>query len=159
MKDFHSGTEGLICQKNCEGWMVGVWEGLNLGSIPNDHMPSQKDPKISIERRCSTILPNVISSKVCDGVDDCPMGEDENSKDWFSSEEVVTGSFSKEVVHQELRRWGEHYFKSNNGSGAIEEKMSSFCVVTDTKIFLLYTILLCTVVALVILVPAACLVS
>ena len=37
--------------------MVGVWEGLNLGSIPNDHMPSQKDPKISIERRCSTILP------------------------------------------------------------------------------------------------------
>ena len=57
MKDFHSGTEGLICQKNCEGWMVGVWEGLNLGSIPNDHMPSQKDPKISIERRCSTILP------------------------------------------------------------------------------------------------------
>ena len=38
--------------------MVGVWEGLNLGSIPNDHMPSQKDPKISIERRCSTILPN-----------------------------------------------------------------------------------------------------
>ena len=57
MKDFHSGTEGLICQKNCEGWMVGVWEGLNLGSIPNDHMPSQKDPKIPIERRCSTILP------------------------------------------------------------------------------------------------------
>ena len=38
--------------------MVGVWEGLNLGSIPNDHMPSQTDPKISIERRCSTILPN-----------------------------------------------------------------------------------------------------
>ena len=33
------------------------WEGLNLGSIPNDHMPSQKNPKISIERRCSTILP------------------------------------------------------------------------------------------------------
>ena len=22
--------------KKCEGWMVGVWEGLNLGSIPND---------------------------------------------------------------------------------------------------------------------------
>ena len=37
--------------------MVGVWEGLNLGSIPNDHMPSQKDPKIFTERRCSTILP------------------------------------------------------------------------------------------------------
>ena len=37
--------------------MVGVWEGLNLGSIPNDHIPSQKDPKISIDRRCSTILP------------------------------------------------------------------------------------------------------
>ena len=58
MKDFQSGTEGLICQQNCEGWMVGVWEGRNLGSIPNDHMPSQKDPKISIDRRCSTILPN-----------------------------------------------------------------------------------------------------
>ena len=28
MKDFHSGTEGLICQKNCEGWMVGDWEAL-----------------------------------------------------------------------------------------------------------------------------------
>ena len=41
--------------------MVGVWEGLNLGSIPNDHMPSQKDPKISIERRCSTILPSFYS--------------------------------------------------------------------------------------------------
>ena len=38
--------------------MVGVWEGLNLGSIPNEHTPSQKDPKISIERRCSTILPH-----------------------------------------------------------------------------------------------------
>ena len=37
--------------------MVGVWEGLNLGSNPNDHMPSQKDPKISIEMRCSAILP------------------------------------------------------------------------------------------------------
>ena len=65
MKDFHSGTEGLICQKNCEGWMVGVWEGLNLGSIPNDHMPSQKDPKISIERRCSTILPKWFGSSWC----------------------------------------------------------------------------------------------
>ena len=31
------------------------------------------------------------------------MGEDENSEDWFSSEEVVTGSFSKEVVNKELR--------------------------------------------------------
>ena len=102
---------------------------------------------------------NVLSSKVCDGVDDCPMGEDENSEDWFSSEEVVIGSFSKEVVHKELRLWGEHYFKSNNRSGTIEEKMSSFCVVTDTKIFLLYTILVCTVVALAILFPAACLVS
>ena len=40
--------------------MVGVWEGLNLGSIPNDHMPSQKDPKIPIEMRCSTILPGNI---------------------------------------------------------------------------------------------------
>ena len=36
--------------------MVGVWEGLNLGSIPNDHMPSQKYPKNSFEMRCSTIL-------------------------------------------------------------------------------------------------------
>ena len=44
--------------------MVGVWEGLNLGSIPNDHMPSQKDPKISIERRCSTILPNFIGANL-----------------------------------------------------------------------------------------------
>ena len=59
MKDFHSGTEGLICQKNCEGWLVGVWEGLNLGSIPNDHMPSQKDRKSSIERSYSTILPRI----------------------------------------------------------------------------------------------------
>ena len=42
--------------------MVGVWEGLNLGSIPNDHMPSQKDPKIPIERRCSTILPGHLHS-------------------------------------------------------------------------------------------------
>ena len=33
------------------------WESLKLGSIPNDHMPSQKDPKISIEWRCSTIFP------------------------------------------------------------------------------------------------------
>ena len=30
--------------------MVGVWEGLNLGSIPNDHMPSQKDPKFLLKR-------------------------------------------------------------------------------------------------------------
>ena len=87
------------------------------------------------------------------------MGEDENSKDWFSSEEVVTGSFSKEVVNKELRLWGKHFFKSNNGSGTIEEKMSSYCVIADTTIFLLYTILVCTVVALVILFPAACLVS
>ena len=41
--------------------MVGVWEGLNLGSIPNDHMPSQKDPKVFIEKRCSTILPSQVS--------------------------------------------------------------------------------------------------
>ena len=102
---------------------------------------------------------NVISSEVCDGVDDCPMGEDENSEDWFSSDEVVSGSFSKEFVREQLRRWGAHYIKSNNGSGMIEEKMSSLCVVTDTKFFLLYTILICTVVALLILLPAACLVS
>ena len=29
------GTEKVICPKNCEGWMVGVWDDLNLGSIPN----------------------------------------------------------------------------------------------------------------------------
>ena len=57
MKDFPSSKEGLICQKNCEGLMVGVWEGPNLGSIPNNYMSFQKDPKLSIERRCSTILP------------------------------------------------------------------------------------------------------
>jgi hypothetical protein len=85
------------------------------------------------------------------------MGEDENSEDWFSSEEVFTGSFSKDFVREQLRLWGEHYLKSNNGSGTIEEKMSSICVITDTKIFLLYTILVCTVVALVILLPAVCL--
>ena len=39
-----------------------LMDGLNLGSIPNDHMPSQKDPKISNERRCSTILPRRQSS-------------------------------------------------------------------------------------------------
>ena len=87
------------------------------------------------------------------------MGEDENSEDWFSSEEVVTGSFSKEDILEELRLWGKHYLNSNNGSGTIEEKMSSLCVVTDTNFFLLYTILICTVVALIILLPAACLVS
>ena len=87
------------------------------------------------------------------------MGEDEKSEDWFSSDEVVSGSFSKEFVREQLRRRGAHYLKSNNGSGVIEEKMSSLCVVTDTNFFLLYTILICTVVALVILLPAACLVS
>ena len=43
-------------KQNCK-WMVGVWEGLNLGFIPYGHMSSQDDPRISIERRCSTILP------------------------------------------------------------------------------------------------------
>ena len=87
------------------------------------------------------------------------MGEDENSEDWFSSEEVVTGSFSKEDILEELRLWGKHYLNSNNGSGTIEEKMSSHCVIADTKIFLLYTILVCTIVTLLILLPAVCLVS
>ena len=102
---------------------------------------------------------NIFSFQVCDGVDDCPMGEDENSEDWFSSVEVFTGSFSKDFVHEQLRLWGEHYLKSNNASGTIEEKMSPLCVTTNTKIFLLYTILVCTVVALVILLPAVCLVG
>ena len=96
---------------------------------------------------------------MCDGVDDCPMGEDENSEDWFSPEKVVSGSFSREFVREQLRLWGEQYLKTNNGSGTIEEKMSSYCVITDTKIFLLYTILICTVVALVVLLPAVYLVS
>ena len=96
---------------------------------------------------------------MCDGVDDCPMGEDENSEDWFSSEEVFVGSFSKDFVHEQLRLWGEYYLKSNNASGTIEEKISSLCEITNTKIFLLYTILVCTVVALIILLPAVCLVS
>ena len=101
---------------------------------------------------------NVISSKVCDGVDDCPMGEDENSQDWFSSEEVVGGSFSKGFVYEQLRLWGEHYLKSSNISATLEETMKSTCVKTDSNIFLLYTILVCTVVGLIIFLPAACLV-
>ena len=84
------------------------------------------------------------------------MGEDENSEDWFSSEEVVTGSFSREFVREQLRIWGENYL---NSSGTTDEKISSICVRKDTKIFLLFTILVCTVVALVLLLPVACLVS
>ena len=95
---------------------------------------------------------------MCDGVDDCPMGEDENSEDWFSSEEVVAGSFSKEFVHEQLRLWGEHYLKSSNISATLEETMKSTCVKTDSNIFLLYTILACTAVGLIISLPAACLV-
>ena len=52
-------------KKIARGWMVGVWKGLNLGSIPNDNMPSQKDPKISIGRRCSTILPLISNFPDC----------------------------------------------------------------------------------------------
>ena len=51
----------MTCNKHhltvIQTWL-GFREGLNLGSIPNVHMPSQKGPKISIERRCSTILQN-----------------------------------------------------------------------------------------------------
>ena len=82
------------------------------------------------------------------------MGEDENSEDWFSSEEVVTGSFSRE----QLRVWGEYYLNSS-GTGTTDEKISSICLRKDTKIFLLFTILVCTVVGLVLLLPVACLVS
>ena len=28
--NFMFGTEKVICPKNSEGWMVGVWDGLNL---------------------------------------------------------------------------------------------------------------------------------
>ena len=84
------------------------------------------------------------------------MGEDENSEDWFSSEEVFTGSFSREFVREQLRVWGENYL---NSSGTTDEKISSICLRKDTKIFLLFTILVCTVVALVLLLPVACLVS
>ena len=28
--NFMFGTEKVICQKNSEGWLVGVWEGLSL---------------------------------------------------------------------------------------------------------------------------------
>ena len=86
------------------------------------------------------------------------MGEDENSEDWFSSEEVVIGSFSKEFVQEQLRLWGEHYLKSCNVSETLEETMKSTCVKTDSNIFLLYTILACTAVGLIIFLPAACLV-
>ena len=40
------GTEKVICPKNSEGWMVGVWEGLNLGSIPNFFLCFGMHPKI-----------------------------------------------------------------------------------------------------------------
>ena len=33
-------------QKNHEGWMAGVWEGLNLGSIPNFFLCFGMHPKI-----------------------------------------------------------------------------------------------------------------
>ena len=97
-------------------------------------------------------MKNLLSFQVCNGIDECPLGEDENSEDWFSSEAVVTGSFSRE----QLRVWGENYLKS---SGTTDEKISSICLRKDTKIFLLFTILVCTVVALVLLLPVACLVS
>ena len=88
------------------------------------------------------------------------MGEDENSKDWFSSEEVVAGSFSKEFVHDQLRLWGEYYLKSSNVSATpLEETMKSICVITDSNISLLYTLLVCIAVGLIIFLPAACLVS
>ena len=61
------------------------------------------------------------------------MGEDENSEDWFSSEEVVTGSFSRE----QLRVWGEYYLNSS-GTGTTDEKISSICLRKDTKIFLFF---------------------
>merc|ERR1712173_235516 len=53
---------------------------------------------------------------------------------------------------------GEEYLGSSNETGTIEEKMGSICVKTSSKIFLLYTILVCSVVALVLLLPATCLV-
>ena len=97
--------------------------------------------------------------QVCDGVDDCPFGEDENSEDWFTFEDVFNGSFSKDFVREQLRLWGEEYLGSNNGNGTLEEEMGSICVKTSSKIFLLYTILVSTVVALVLLIPASCLVN
>ena len=97
--------------------------------------------------------------QVCDGVDDCPFGEDENSEDWFTFEDVFNGSFSKDFVRKQLRLWGEEYLGSSNGNGTLEEKMGSICVKTSSKIFLLYTILVSTVVALVLLIPASCLVN
>ena len=96
---------------------------------------------------------------MCDGVDDCPLGEDENSEDWFTFEDVFTGSFNFSFVRAQLRLWGEQYLGSSSGTGTLEEKIGAICVKPDSKTFLLYTLLVCTVVAVVILLPATCLVN
>ena len=96
---------------------------------------------------------------MCDGVDDCPLGEDENLEDWFTFEDVFTGSFNSSFVRAQLRLWGEQYLGSSSGTGTLEEKIGAICVKADSKTFLLYTLLVCTVVTVVILLPATCLVN
>ena len=44
------GTEKRKSRGNPEGWLVRVWDGKNLGSIPNEY------PKIQMMRKCRTIF-------------------------------------------------------------------------------------------------------
>ena len=43
---FQFSSEWGICQKNLERWLVGVWKGLNLGSIRNFSLCFGMYPKI-----------------------------------------------------------------------------------------------------------------
>ena len=42
---FHFGAEQLIFQKKLQGWLVGVWDGTNLGWIPTDELNPNEIPK------------------------------------------------------------------------------------------------------------------
>ena len=46
------------------GWLIRVWDGMNLGSIPNEY----DHPKIQMMKRCSTILPEPCIFKDFGGV-------------------------------------------------------------------------------------------
>ena len=54
---FLFGTESTMWLRKLKGWLVGVWDGTNLGWIPTGNLLSQFHPKIPMIRRCSTILP------------------------------------------------------------------------------------------------------
>ena len=102
-------------------------------------------------------------AQVCDGFEDCPFGEDEDSEEWFVSQDIINNTVTQDYILKQFKYWVRKYLEvtgnSVNGEESVETKGRQICKRRQAQNFFRHNIIISAIICGILLLAAFFLVN